>query len=212
MSAQDMDEAMRTIGLPESPVIHLAISMVAELLQPLDANCSASKRDKSMVRCRVAARTVFDRWPIEFSRQQYHLHFGTGFNQVAADAASRLPRTNWFEQAKAALEAIGLDPGPDARKMVIHYGWRPDPHSPNSESGGLRYLRQEPLFMKRTPRTAAERSKVLAETIQRVKNATPEQRAAQDKRLAAIRSSSVESLTQGRPGTPASLRFLTTGD
>ena len=177
MSAHDMQEAMRALVLPDSPMIHLAIGTVAELLQPLDANCSVSARDKCFVRCQVASRAVRTGWPIEFCRQEYFSRVGSGFDQGAADAALLLPRTDWFGQAKASLEAIGVDPGADAQQMAARYEWKRDSACSEPEREAGSELRRNPI-PKFRPRTDLERSELAARVALRVKNATPEQKKA----------------------------------
>lgn len=192
MSAHDMQEAMRSLVLPDSPMIHLAISTVAEMLQSLDANCPTSARDKCFVRCVVAARAVRAGWPIEICRQEYFSSVGSGFDQHAADAALLLPRTDWFGQAKAALEKIGIDPGANARQIAAHYGWKRDTEcseSAREAGGGFRGT----AIPKPRPRTALERSELAARVALRVKNATPAQRAVLEALRAKSRGSVVPS-------------------
>jgi hypothetical protein len=190
----DTEYALQTLGLPDSPAIHLAICTVAELLQPLDASCSASSRDKCIVRFRVASHAVREGLPIEYSRLQYLWRFGTDINHETAEAALRLPRTDWLGRAKAALEAIGVDPGPDAQKMATRYEWRPDlgrAHLERSSGGSLRW---DPVW-KLKPRTDTERSKLLQEVVERVKSATPEQK------KAALERSRQSSAVSPKPST-----------
>jgi len=188
VSAHESEEAMRALGLPNSPAIHLAICTVAELLQPLDATCSGSSRDKCLVRFRAASHAVREGLPIEYSRLQYLWRFGTDITHDTAEVAVRLPRTDWLGQARAALEAIGVDPGPDAQKMATPYGWSPDLGRLHPERGSGSGLRWAP-FLKLRPRTDAERSKVREPVMERLRNLTPEQKAAEMKRRATTRSS-----------------------
>jgi hypothetical protein len=122
----DMLYAMRSIGTLPTPVIDLAICTVAELLQPLDAQVNDSQRNKCTTRVRLASMAALEAMPLEAARIEYLWRYGLATGQEAA-AARRLPRTDWLRQAKAALEAIGIDPGPDSKRMATRYGWNTHP-------------------------------------------------------------------------------------
>lgn len=125
--SEDFEYGMQTLGLPDSLVIDLAVRTVAELLLPLDARSKASSRNNAIDRARAASCVVLESWPIELGRIEYLSRLDISTDQEAIDAARRLPRTDWLGQAKAALVAAGIDPGPDTRGMATRYGWNPCP-------------------------------------------------------------------------------------
>lgn len=120
-------EAIRTLGLPDSPVIHFAISTVAELLRPLASMSHEDARSTCIDRYRVASGTVLERQPIEWARHQFQSRIGVEVDNTAWETIKRLLRTDWLGQAKASLEARGVDTGPDAQRMASRYGWYPVP-------------------------------------------------------------------------------------
>lgn len=120
-------EAMQTLGLPDSPVIHLAIRTVAELLQPLDAGSLEDARSTCIDRFGVSSGTVLESLPIEWARHQFLLRIGVDSDGFDSEDSMRTTRTDWLGQAKVSLEARGADPGPDAKRMATRYGWHPKP-------------------------------------------------------------------------------------
>jgi hypothetical protein len=120
-------EAVQTLGLPDSPVIHLAIHTVAELLQPLESQSTFDARSTCISRFRVASGTVLEGLPIECATLKFLAYIGVERVASEVDMAIWSKRTDWLGQAKAALEADGRDPGPETKRMATRYGWDPSP-------------------------------------------------------------------------------------
>lgn len=120
-------EAVKSLGLPDSPVIHLSIHTVAGLLRPLESRSLRDARSTCIARFRVASSTVLEGLPIEHARYEFLSRVGVEGDSTEADEAYRTRRTDWLGQAKEQLAAQGLDTGPDARPMATRYGWNPTP-------------------------------------------------------------------------------------
>jgi hypothetical protein len=174
---REMQTALQSLNLPDSPVIQLSVCSVAELLLPLDAKFIGSQHEKCMVRAHLAANAVRNNLPIEFVRLQCLWRFDVAVTHTAADAALTLPRHDWLAQAKAALQAIGVDPGPDARKLMAEGGWG----YPRREDESAGRVRWSPVW-KYKARTPEERAILSAKVMERVRNQTQEQKAAEMKR------------------------------
>lgn len=151
-----MRYAMWTFGALPTPVIDLAISTIAELLQPLDAHWNGFTRDKCIIRVRVASGTALEALPIEVARIECLWQFGIKTDRESVEAARRRPRTDWLGQAKQALEAIGVDPGPDSKCMATRYGW--NTHA--GQRGERKPLMHRGAVWKWPPHGSDRRSKV----------------------------------------------------
>lgn len=122
-------DALATMGLPESPVIDLSIRTVAELLQPLDARSRVDARSTCISRFRTASHAALEGLSIEWARYSFLISIGADSDGTEPAVAFRPGRTDWLGHAKAALDAIGVDTGPDAKRMATRYGWLPKPRA-----------------------------------------------------------------------------------
>lgn len=123
------EEAQRLLGIPDSPVIHLAICTVAELLKPLDARSKLDADATRIQRMRVASGTALECLPIEIAQLNFLSAIGVEQEDPNMRAWLRVVRTNWLAQARAALTVLGLDPGMETKGMATRYGWLMEPSS-----------------------------------------------------------------------------------
>ncbi len=132
-------EASKLVGIPRSPVIHLAILTVVDDLLPLAAQTRASASpNPNAARIgafRVASRTVLEGFPIEWAKLYYLTYFGDEFDGSEAEVAYRTKRTDWLGEAKSVIESSGLDSGPDAKRMATRYGWAEHRDGSRAETG-----------------------------------------------------------------------------
>lgn len=115
-------EASRLLGLPDSPVIHLAVTTIANRLLALQHQSPLPAEAVRITAFRVASGTALEGMPFELAEAEF-LH------RLNDPGAPPLPdlgvkHTDWLGEATAAIRESGGDPGPDARRMATRYGWR----------------------------------------------------------------------------------------
>lgn len=118
-------EASRQLGLPDSPILHLAISNLADRLLALPHHSSLRVEQVHVTALRVASQAALEGLPFEWVEADFlsRLHTAAESDWLAAEAARRTKRTDWLGQAKATIRSNGMDPGPDAWQMATRYGW-----------------------------------------------------------------------------------------
>lgn len=117
----------RQLGLPDSPVIHLAVQTVMERLL---AELEESRRSEDRVRIaamRTASGTVLMRRPFVYARTYLKeiIDGPADWDSVQDEVVA--PGPDWLGEARAAMLARGEDPGPDARRIATRWGWDPGP-------------------------------------------------------------------------------------
>lgn len=96
---------METLQPTRLPAFQLAVRIVADALEPMDAEFPGSDRIKQFLRARVAAQAVQECLPIECSRLQYRWEQGVEVTHTEVMVARSLPRTNWLAKAQVVLDA-----------------------------------------------------------------------------------------------------------
>jgi hypothetical protein len=131
-------EARQLLRIPDSPVIHLAICIVAELLRPLESRSTLDSRGTRIMQVRTASHAALENMPIEIARQHFLMAVGVPPTGPLTPELYRGFGTNWLAQARAALVVMGLDPGMDTTGMATYYGWEPrelSPQTPRAQDG-----------------------------------------------------------------------------
>ena len=118
-------EASRLLCLPNSPILHLAVTTVVARLLALPHQSSQSAEAVRITAFRVASGTVLECLPFECAAATFlsTLIDAAEPDFEASDLAYRSKRTNWLSEARAAIVAEGADPGPYARPWATRYGW-----------------------------------------------------------------------------------------
>lgn len=139
------EEARSQLGLPDSPVLHLAITKLADELMPFAEGAKVEARIIRITALRTASGAVREYLPLECAIYTFRTTLELPADPAASKEAYRTVRRNWMREAKAAIEAEGLDPGPNAVRMATAYGWNPDPPPlpPKAEAGTPRTLTDE---------------------------------------------------------------------
>lgn len=117
------EEARNQLGLPDSPVIHLAITKLADKLMSFASGTRFSADIIRITALRAASGCVQDESPFECAVLKFRVSLDLPADAAAADEAYRTTRTDWLGQAMAEIKAAGIDPGADARRMATPYGW-----------------------------------------------------------------------------------------
>lgn len=116
-------EASRLVGLPDSPVIHLAVSMVYDLLLPSAAGAPISLERVHIQAMRAASGCVLFSSAIEEARELFRDSVGLQMDASVFEPERRRPRVNWLKLARQQMLADGDDPGPDVSRCSTAYGW-----------------------------------------------------------------------------------------
>lgn len=116
-------EASRQLGIPDSPVVHLAIRTIAQRL--LDAYGSQCQDwDAAQITAlRCASRAALESESFELATLRFHLYADMHVDAALEARAREAVRTNWLGQATQQILAEGDDPGPDAKRLATSYGW-----------------------------------------------------------------------------------------
>lgn len=117
-------KASSQLGLPDSPVIHLAVTQVASLLLPQAAGTHLSEEQAYVQALRAASGTVLEHLPIEYAVEIFKERVGLAMDVGVAQRMHRSHRTNWLLQAKNAILEAGEHPGPDTSQSATRYGWQ----------------------------------------------------------------------------------------
>lgn len=125
-------DARQHLGIPDSPVIHLAIATVADQLMPLSSGTTLTPDLVRITALRCASGAALNQMPFECAVLEFRQSLGIDIeaDRAAADQAFRTVRTDWLRAAKEQIVAEGHDPGPDAQRMATAYGWNPSPPAP----------------------------------------------------------------------------------
>jgi len=115
-------EASRLLGLPDSPVIHLAVTTIVNRLLALQHQSTLTAEVVRITAFRVASGTALEGMPFELAAAEF-LHRLNGPGAPPYPDLG-IKRTDWLGDASNAIRESGGDPGPDARRMATRYGWR----------------------------------------------------------------------------------------
>jgi len=117
------EEARRELGLPDSPVLHHAITNLADRLMPFGNGSAQEPRIVRNTALRTALRAVREELPFEWIVFLFRVYVDLAGNREAADAAFRTTRTDWLALSAGAIRAAGIDASPAASRMATPYGW-----------------------------------------------------------------------------------------
>lgn len=112
----------RQLGLPDSPVIHLAVQTVMDrLLAELEEPWRSDDKVR-IAAMRTASGTVLMRRPFVYARTYLNeiLNGPADWDSVQDEIVA--PGPDWLGEARAAIVAAGEDPGPDARRIATRWG------------------------------------------------------------------------------------------
>ena len=119
-------EAEKLLGLPDSPVVHLAVTRLVALLLP---HADGTRFDPETVRItafREASGAALEGLPLANVVGRFRLTLDLS-SPPWSELAKPKSRTNWLDWAMAEIREEGLDPGPDANRLATRYGWTPYP-------------------------------------------------------------------------------------
>jgi hypothetical protein len=117
-------ELSKELGVPDSPLIHLAISSLAEQLLPIAEVTSSDARMQRTQVLRAASYAVLMHHTLAFTEARFRSSLELPVSQEEIDSVSGNERTNWLAKASAQLQAEGVDLGSYVRVQASPYGWR----------------------------------------------------------------------------------------
>lgn len=116
-------KASKHLGLPDSPVIHLAVSNVVSLLMPNATGTRLSDEQAEVQALRTASRTVLESLPIECAVEMFKERLDLPMGAELMERMYRSVRTDWLLSAKNAILEAGEHTGPDVSRSATRYGW-----------------------------------------------------------------------------------------
>jgi hypothetical protein len=117
-------ELTKEIGVPDSPLVHLAISSLAEQLLPIAEGASSDARIQRIQALRAASYAVLMHHTLAFTDVRFRSSLELPVSQEEIESVSGNERTNWLAKASAQLQAEGVDLGSYVRVQASPYGWR----------------------------------------------------------------------------------------
>lgn len=117
-------ELSKELGVPDSPLVHLAISSLAERLLPIAEAASSDTRIQRIQALRAASYAVLMHETFTCTEVRMRSSLELPVSKEEFDAASGNERTNWLAEASAQLQAEGVDLGSYVRVQASPYGWR----------------------------------------------------------------------------------------
>lgn len=125
-------EASRLLGIPESPVVHLAIRTVADrLMESHGAECRVQEAAQ-IAAMRSASRAVLESESFDLATLRFRLAMDLPTDVEQEARAADAPKSDWLKMARDTILAEGGDPGPDPHQLASRYGWW-TPRTSNSE-------------------------------------------------------------------------------
>lgn len=117
-------ELTKELGVPDSPLVHLAISTLAERLLPIVEAAFSDTRMQRIQALRAASYAVLMHETFNCAEVRLRSSLELPVSQEEFDAATGNERTNWLAKASAQLQAEGVDLGSYVRVQASPYGWR----------------------------------------------------------------------------------------
>ena len=117
-------ELTKALGVPDSPLVHLAICSLAERLLPIAEAACADPRIQRSEALRAASYAVLMHHTFISAEVRLRSSLGLPISQEKIDEASGHESTNWLAEASAQLLAEGVDLGSYVRVQASPYGWR----------------------------------------------------------------------------------------
>lgn len=117
-------ELTKELGVPDSPLVHLAISSLADRLLPIAEAALSDTRTQRIQALRAASYAVLMHHTLAFADVRFRASLQLPVSQEDIDSASGNERTNWLAKAVAQLQAEGVDLGSYVRVQASPYGWQ----------------------------------------------------------------------------------------
>lgn len=117
-------ELSKELGVPDSPLVHLAISSLAERLLPIAEAVSSDTRIQRIQALRAASYAVLMHETFTLTEVRFRSSLELPVSQEEIEAAIGNERTNWLAKAAAQLHAEGVELGSYVRVQASPYGWR----------------------------------------------------------------------------------------
>lgn len=116
-------ELSKELGVPDSPLVHLAISSLAERLLPTAETAFSDPHTQRIQALRAASYAVLMHHTLAFTDLRFRASLELPVSQEEIDATSGNERTNWLAQASAKLQVEGVDLDSYVRVRPSPYGW-----------------------------------------------------------------------------------------
>lgn len=116
-------EASSTLGIPDSPEIHLAITALAERLLLVAEQAGCEDRIKRITLLRQVSGVVLNRLPFVCAELELRVSLEISLTNEDYELAYKTQRTDWLGQAVAQLKSEGIETRPSFRKQATLYGW-----------------------------------------------------------------------------------------
>lgn len=117
-------ELSKALGVPDSPLVHLAITTLADRLLPIAEAAFGDIRRPRIQSLRAASYAVLMCETFNCAEVRFRSSLELPVSQEEIDSASGNERTNWLAKAAAQLQAEGVDLGSYVRVQASPYGWR----------------------------------------------------------------------------------------
>jgi hypothetical protein len=117
-------ELTKELGVPDSPLVHLAISSLAERLLPTAETALSDTRMQRIQALRAASYAVLMHETFMLTDVRFRASLELPVSQEEIESASGNERTNWLAQASDQLRAEGVDLGSYVRVQASPYGWQ----------------------------------------------------------------------------------------
>ena len=117
-------DASRQLGIPDSPVVHVAIRTVADrLMESQGAEC-CDQGAAQIAAMRTASRSGLESESFDLATLRFRLAMDLSTDAEQEAGAAESAKTDWLQMAREAILGEGVDPGPDSHKLASRYGWR----------------------------------------------------------------------------------------
>ena len=117
-------ELKQLLQVPDSPLVHLAITSLAEQLLSIAEAASCDSRILRIEVLREASYAVLMHHTFVLAELRLRASLELPISQEVTDAASANERTNWLAQAFAQLRTEGVDLSSYPNFQASPYGWR----------------------------------------------------------------------------------------
>lgn len=125
-------EFSRQLGIPDSPVVHLAIRTVAKRLMDSQGAECCDQEAAQIAAMRSASRAVLESESFDLAKLRFRLAMNLPTDVEQEARAAEAPKSDWLKMARDTILAEGGDPGPDPHQLASRYGWG-TPRTSNSE-------------------------------------------------------------------------------
>lgn len=117
-------EARAGLGIPDVPVIHLAITQLAERLMLMTIDRGDSKESVRILALRCASYGVLMKLPIEAVEMRFLTYVDLPTSPDAFDRAQEAAPVDWLGDAMACLGTGQGATVNSVRQLATPYGWK----------------------------------------------------------------------------------------